>query len=68
MNPPCDSHLEAALTDLRHRCRRRKRGRVICTVEILEGVAIGHRCEEDGMLERDVERVMAGRPGKGWTS
>ena len=62
MTAGTDLHLDAVLTDLRHRCRRRKRGRVVCTIEILEGVCISHRIEEDGMLERDVERLMCERP------
>ena len=45
MNPGCELHLDAALTDFRHRIQRRRRGRVVCTVEILEGVVIEHRIE-----------------------
>lgn len=62
MTAGTDLHLDAVLADFRHRIQRRKRGRVVCTVEILEGVCIGHRIEEDGMLERDVERLMCERP------
>ncbi|MHB8867452.1 MAG: hypothetical protein ACYC6T_08095 [Thermoleophilia bacterium] len=51
--------LDAALADLRARCRRRKRGRIVCTVEIEEGVVVQHRCEETEMTERDLERVMS---------
>ena len=59
-----DATLDAALEDLRHRCHRRKHGRVVCTVEILEGVVIEHRCEELAMTSADVAREMRCRPWK----
>lgn len=58
---PGDLALDAALTDLRARCLRRRRGRVTCTVELVDGVCVGYRIEEDAMLERDIDRIMRER-------
>lgn len=64
MTAGCELHLDAALTDFRRRIERRRRGRVVCTVEILEGVVVEHRIEEMALTSADVEREMRCRPWK----
>lgn len=61
-----DLGLYAALVDLQNRCLRRRHGRVLCTVELREGVVVGHRCEESDLTEGELARIMTEKP-QGWT-
>lgn len=57
-----DADLEQALKELRRRTGRRHHGRILLTLDVLDGVVCGHRFEEEELSERDFERIMTERP------
>ena len=62
MTRPLDPALELALADVRRRAQWVRTGRVYLELHKLAGVVVEHRVVEDGMTEREVERVMQERP------
>jgi hypothetical protein len=54
--------LEETIGDIRARAGRRRHGRILVVLELLEGRVIRRRVEESGMTEEDYERLMMERP------
>lgn len=54
--------MEETIGDIRARAGRRRHGRILVVLELLEGRVIRRRVEESGMTEEDYERLMMERP------
>jgi hypothetical protein len=66
-----DPGLEETIGDIRARAGRRRHGRLLVVLDLIEGRVAWHRVEESTMTEEDYERLMRERPwprgaGKGW--
>lgn len=57
-----DPGLEETIGDIRARAGRRRHGRILIVLELLEGRVIRRRVEESAMTEEDYERLMRERP------
>lgn len=61
LGPGRDADLEQAIGDLRRRVTRRRCGRVLLTLEVLEGMVCGSHFEETALSERELRRLMGER-------
>jgi hypothetical protein len=57
-----DPGLEETIGDIRARAGRRRHGRILIVLELLEGRVIRRHVEESGMTGEDYDRLMRERP------
>lgn len=57
-----DVELEEFLNEIRRRCHRLDRGRVLMTIERDQGVTVRTECHTDALTEGDIDRLMRETP------